>query len=931
MKEKAIKEKLYFQDFPVNDFKDDYVGVEAEVEMLKESVESDSKIIGLISEYGSGKSSIIELLKKSLDKDKYDIVNINLLDTNGINNDLEAHKRMLVQLANHKYKDKKNKKKLSYITKRLNSNYKSIDITTTSNSSAFWIFLSIFFFVIKFLYKNDVLSYINFLSYSKCPAIIGIIKELCNLSGFIGFAILFIVVIKSELICNYLKNGDNQTLNEFDLIEISKQLIDEEKITVIIIEDLDRLENTKYMEEFIKEINTYYKSMDNSKFIIALTPEEFYEMSKGKTLKMNVDNKYKPFNVVIELPTIKNSDYVVILNELLLSKKTIFKKSLSIDIEQTLSDWYWLSFGKNMNIRRLKHRINSVIHLYKTLLIRFPGKYIELKTCIAVVYLKDEYEQEYEQLINDETNEFKLKQYIERIIKENVSLDSLSGIEYDLYKLTTNGYIDYNCEMYCFNYSKHNKIFDVYEYELINNLMYDRKLKLADSRIENIIKNNPSCIKDILEKRLSLNMGLPLNIFDSKSLINYLYDSNEDMVKEMCKELLPIDNDHIKNTVSRLKKIKGTNFFNEENLNIYIKDSSNKLQEDGNVESINQIRLNLLEVIDNALNIKELYENNYSIITQEEMKKIGNLSYIIKLIDYSKVNLNNISYIVEMIDYLYTEEEKEQIINIVDKFNDEIIDYYFKNCKSLSKLANFEKEKLLKENKNRLNLTNLLEIERLINNLKYSIEELENKVIELLNSGMIDISQYKDFINILPCVHICTLKRIEKDDFNFKISDLIINEFEKNKEYFGYVKFKTINDNKIPSNNKKYYKQYEALYSNENHIFDKYMNNNIAFLKYISDNKIYEKYSTDRFMIMSNYAQSDELLNYAFDKLEDQQMLNDYLFNINSINCNKIMLTSLINKNKPKKKNLSKSAYNNFIHCCKDRSIKSKLGWIRKK
>ena len=35
--------------------------------------------------------------KKSLDKDKQDIVNINILDTNKINNDLKAYKRMLVQ------------------------------------------------------------------------------------------------------------------------------------------------------------------------------------------------------------------------------------------------------------------------------------------------------------------------------------------------------------------------------------------------------------------------------------------------------------------------------------------------------------------------------------------------------------------------------------------------------------------------------------------------------------------------------------------------------------------------------------------------------------------------------------------------------------------------------------------------------------------
>lgn len=906
------------------------MGFEAEVEMIKESVESDSKIIGLISEYGSGKSSIIELLKNSLDAGKYDIVNINLLDPDGINNDLEAHKRMLIQLANHKYSDKKNKKKLSHVTKRLNPNYKSIDISTTSNISSFFIGLSILLFIVKFLYVNGILSYINFLPHSKYQDVINVIKEVCNLSGVIGFIILFVTVIKSELICNYLKTGDSQSLNEFDLMEISKQLVNQEKITVIIIEDLDRLYEPDCIEEFIKEIITYYKSMDNCKFIIALTPEEFYEMSSDKETKKRADSKYKPFNMVIDLPSIKNSDYGVILNKLLLSKKEIFKTSLDIDIEQVLDSWSWLSFGANMNIRRLKHRINSVIHLYKTLINRFPGKYIELKTCIAVVYLKDEYEEDYEQLISNEKKEFKLKKNVERYIKEDISSDNLSGIDYDLYKLTKGGYIDYNCEMYCFNYSKYNKIFDIYECELVNALMYDRKFELDDLKVKNIINNNSGCIKDILDKRLSLNMGLPLNIFDSKPLINYLYD-NKDIVDVMCKDLLPIDNGHIKSTVSRVNKMKGTKFFDVENLNEYIESASRKLQEDGSIESIDQIRLSLLDVIDNPLIMKPLYGDDYSIITKEEMKKIGNLSYAIELIDYDKIDLNNISYIVEMIDILYTDSEKKIIIEVVDNFNDEIIDYYFKNCKSLSKLTKSEKERLLTEKENKFNLTSLVGIEKIINNVIYSTEKLENTVIELLNSDIINITQYKDFVNNLPNVHICTLKRIEENDFNIKSSELIVNEFEKNKEYYGYIKCRTINDDEIPTDNKKYYNQYEALYSNENHMFDKYIKNNITFLKYICTNKIYEKYDNYRFMIMSNCPQTTDLLNYAFLKLEDQQMLNDYVYNINSIISSKEELDEIIAKNKLRIKALNKDSFNNFIKCCNNQSIKMKLVWIKRK
>ena len=954
MKKTQAEEKLYFQDFPVNDYKDDYIGFEAEVEMIKESVESDSKIIGLISEYGSGKSSIIELLKKELDKDKYDVVNINLLDPEGITDDLEAHQRMLIQLANNKYGDKKskkkltyntkkinliykyrdikNKKKLTYITKRINPNYKSIDISTTNNLSLLGIIVSFLLFGIKFLYANGVLAYINFLPHSQYQNIINFIKAACNLSGLFGFVILFITLMQSELICNYLKNGDNQSINEFDLMEISKRLIDQNKVTVIVIEDLDRITDPAYIEKFIKEINLYYKSMNKCKFIIALTPKEFYEMSYSRKAE-EVDNKYKPFNAVIDLGNIKHSDYGVILNELLLSKKEIFKKVLKIDIEQSLDSWCWLSFGANMNIRRLKHRINGVIHLYRTLINRFPDMYIELKTCIAITYLKDEYEKEYDELICNEKKEFKLKQNIEKYIKENISSDCLSGIEYDLYMLTKGGYIDYNCEMYCFNYSKYNKIFDVYEYELINALMYDRKIELNDTKVENIINSNPGCIEEILAKRISLNIGLPLNIFDSKPLINYLYNNNKDIINIMYKDLLPIDNEHINVTVSRINKIKGTEFFKEGNLKDYLQQASQELQDNGYIESIEQIRLKLLDAFASPLILKELYKNDYPIISKEEMKKIGNLSIAIELIDFNKIKLNNIQYIIEAVDNLYTDTdtEKDIIIDISANLNDDIIDYFFKNCRSLSKLRESDKERLLSDNNNKLNLTVLAEIEKVINNVNYSTEKFESLVIELLNSGSITITQYRDFVNNLPNVHMCTLKRIEKDDFIFETSELILKEFEKSKEYFGYVKCKTINDNDIPTNNKKYHSQYEALYSNKGFIFDEYIRNSTYFLKYISDNKIYEKYDNRKFMIMTNYQQTFELLNYAFTKLDDRQMLDDYISSINNVTCGKENLSKIIDDNKAKIELLSKEALNNFIKCCNDQSAKSRLVWIKRK
>ena len=66
-----MKNKVYYQDDPINNFKDDKIGFEEEVNMLKEGIEGNAKVIGMISDYGSGKSSIINLLENNINKKKY--------------------------------------------------------------------------------------------------------------------------------------------------------------------------------------------------------------------------------------------------------------------------------------------------------------------------------------------------------------------------------------------------------------------------------------------------------------------------------------------------------------------------------------------------------------------------------------------------------------------------------------------------------------------------------------------------------------------------------------------------------------------------------------------------------------------------------------------------------------------------------------------
>lgn len=916
-----MRDKLYFQDFPVSNYEEDFVGFEEEVEMLKEGIDSESRIIGLVADYGSGKSSIIELLKAELDTEKYDVVNINLLDPDGKIEGLEAHKRLLIQLANHKYKEKKD---LSYIIKRINPNYKSIDISSKNKFSKFLIVLSLLLFIISYLYKNDLLHYINFLDTSKYLEVINAIKKICNISGILGFIILFFTIVKSEIVCNYLSKDSQQDLNELDLIEISKQLIDNKKTTIIVIEDLDR-NSTPEIEKFIKELMTFYVSMENCKFIIAVTPEELANMSNDKN-----DNKYKPFGMIVDLPKIKNSDYGVILKELLLSRKEVYMEHLNVQSEEEFNLWYWLSLGENINLRRLKHRINSVIHLYMTLKKRFPGKNIKIETCIAIIYLKDKYEDDFNKLLEEIPGKgFGLKNKLENFIINDVKPENENSLDSELYDLFNAGYIDHNCEMYCFNYSKYNTIFNVDENEIYNDYLCNRNYKLEDFKIQNVIKENPECIISAIKMRNTLNLGMPSNIFERKAIINYIIDNmtDKDLIG-MYNKLLSVDIKHINTTVVRLEKIKNTHFYNANNIKLYIDNIDQIFMDSDNLENVEEIRLKLLDFFAPA-DLQKLYGLEYPIITSDEIKKIRMLPIINSLLDFNKINDKNIDDILESIDETYSNNDEESLVQFIDRLSSNLTDYVFKKCSSISNLSENVKLELFNDKVALISLNDINETEQLITNFGYSFEETEKAAISLLNEGKIDLSKYQEFVNNLPNIHECTLERLLEDDCVFTLNDNIINEFKNTSKIYGSAKFKIFKYGKINLEDEDIKSQLEVIYSKSDCIFSKYMDN-ANFLEHIRDMEIYKKYDNHKFMILSHCSQTHDLLVYAFENLE-LDMLNDYISGVEKIECSREELLDLLNNCSNEIGQLSEVNSKKLYDFMKGQSLKMKYRWIRKK
>lgn len=939
-------ENVYYRDEPIKDYEHDYIGFEEQVNMLKEGIDNNERIIGLISDYGSGKSSIISLLKNCYKDSDVKFYNINLLDPNGKNDDtiLEAHKRFLLQFARQVYD--KNSMKLSFVTKKLNPNYKSIKVSSKKITSCIQFKIFIILVIISFLYKNNILGYLNFLNETELSFLIPCVREFCKISGILSFILFIYMIFRNEYIFNYSKNNESQEFNEYDLSEMFSDISNDIKNdkSVIVIEDLDRITDINYIKKFLKEIYTYYSNINNFTFIIAITPKEFDTISDGNIL----DEKYKIFGSVLVLPKIENNDYESILKNLLQEKENVFKERFGInDIKKKYSDWLWLAQGEKLNIRKIKHRLNETINLYLTLINRFPGKYVNLKTCIAVTYLKDNYDKDFNDLIKEDKKSniyiSKLKQIIDCYLKSN-NLDGIDEIIdktsdntnfiQDLTDLISNDFIDNNCEMYIYNYPKGNEVFNSYENDIYNCYLSDKEYHFDDLKCNETLSKNGSSLLKAIEERKQLGIKYPNNIFDRVSIFDFVFsNADEEEKMSILLDMLKISPQHISDTETRLIKIKDSVSFSKDYQKKYIELIKDDFRTNTPLGVISEIRLKLINVFfNNILILEPLYSDYFPIISADELALINSFNLMLKFINYKYLDTENIKYITTSLDKVYAKNNTEILKDFLTKLNSRIIDYFFKHSKIMEKLSIKDKKELYEKYKNSILLNDFDNISLFTTNINYSFPDLEEKVSNMFKNNIIDSNKYSNYINGLPNISKETLNYLEDDRCEFSINIKKIEKYYKMKDYYGYLKFKTILDGIIPkSEDQNITDVYEKLYSNEHNIFKKYIVKDNEFLKFIFENDIYKKYDLSHFQIMSFYNQNYKLLDYAFSNFTEINQLSEYVLNMTKIDCSEKEMFTLINVYNDKFKILNEESIKAFYKACKSKKAINRIKYLRKK
>lgn len=540
-----FNESVYLIDNPCSE-EEDSIGFGVYVNNLINILNNTSaKMIGLISNYGSGKSTVINMVENRNEMNKKEIffakVNLWNLPSNKEVSDkddltINIHKSFLNQILRKTNLPDIKKKSLE---KQINKNYGFLDLCIEDTS--FTKLLSFLFALLIFIIitKVDLFS-------MNVPRIAILILE------FAFAYALAQILIKSKIYFSFNKESKNtRTIDEFETTDCFYKIMEACKQSgikkvIICIEDIDRFTNGEGTIRFLEQIYKFYsESVDilniDIKFIVAIKPASKLETIDYKQ-NDQIKNLYeKIFDYIINLQPVAIQNYDILIQELLFGKyKKLQQMNILLPTDPEASFYHYLYKGKKNTIRDIKHRYNYAINLYENLLKNkqdAENVEINIETCFFVAYLEDEFTDSFYNLITDSENFEKM--VINRLTTGKLSLCEkcpefcevnkecpyfkvekfIDEIEFGF----TNKLIDMNYSMYFYKLPKSKKIKNVFD-TAVSNIILTDNVKECENATEYIEKANVNEIIESLSFVVN-NNNVPNVIFKNEKIFDITYDN----------------------------------------------------------------------------------------------------------------------------------------------------------------------------------------------------------------------------------------------------------------------------------------------------------------------------------------------------------------------------------------------------------------------
>ena len=401
---------------PIQRKKDDIIGFDSEVKRLKYSIKEGANIIGIVSDFGAGKSTIIELLKKSLCRLKYKFVKINLWDnhlsfmnknacesenaeeTPNNESNIKIHKSFLRQLSMqmNKYRD-------DYINRRINSNYGIAKISFPTYRNLFlWLLIYIGIIILTLFLGCKYYLQINPFNDITLSDKIEILKYFLPKIPTISIVFIIIYIIfNKEVLFSFWNSSKNREITEEDTIQIYNELVKPVfhlfrlRKLIIVIEDLDRIKNPILVKYYINEFYRIYiegnhKHKKGITFVFCVKDEFAYEELKdNQEIDKNDSHFIKIFDFSSNISNICINDFEEILKQLIMKDKLLSKIAMQ-ENQINIDEFLWIIQGENLNIRIIKKRLeyfkSLYLNIYNKGLYSNPNEkpFIDIKMCAFV-------------------------------------------------------------------------------------------------------------------------------------------------------------------------------------------------------------------------------------------------------------------------------------------------------------------------------------------------------------------------------------------------------------------------------------------------------------------------------------------------------------------------------------------------------------------
>ncbi|MBE6150507.1 MAG: hypothetical protein E7162_01645 [Firmicutes bacterium] len=945
----------------------DLIGYDSYVQSLNDAIDHGAKFIGLISDYGNGKSTLLNMLKNSEKGKEYELVSINLWncdERDNKNNVVDIHRIFLHQLVG-----KSNIKSKDYYKKKINKNYSLFDIKGRISCQFYFLALG-FLFILSFLEKIGLVTLFDI--------------ELLNIAYYFGLAFLcvLIVIIYKPVIAYKKSDSSPREIDENDTKDLYIDILDayfdrlKGKTLIICLEELDRYNNKDKVLEYLKEFYKFYKetySKFNVIFIISIkSAVQLSNMNSGEEVivvdKISVDGSVvdnndndeekkvkkleeisrvkstyeKLFDYILNLRPVNIHDYDVIVLELLKTKSnSLLENEIKFPSSKDLKEWKYLYKGENVKIRDIKHRYNFAISLFLSL--KETSIEPSIEKCLFMAYLEDEFSRLYELLIsknnllNDILVKFATKKEISTKTVPELTVLTIEEKEV-LFEGLSSKYISVDYNYYFYKFPKHKSPFNIYEYVLYSAVFFDEDNdniikgleKLDDNQILKIIDKRaiPNLLPDVVfkyPKLYYLMIDEKLEILENTIKVNYNIVTNLEKAKEFLINTKRLNRDSIKFLLSKYKETVFPDII--------------KLP----VDERAKIRLELTKVLgDDVLLFSSVFLDDNEPIKVDEINSIQTFSKTVQLINYDKLDSSIIDTIKKKINN--DNVSKASIIQLINNMSlskyvnaEEYKDFIYSLHLRKYTFSEIQYLQLLKASIEKMDLKNPNEFYKFVNHLNYYGLNYDKHYLSIIENGnvIVNVKNYAFIINKFGVISLSGLKYFDdyliKESICFAFNKNIRENFYSNEYYYYYVvstlfanKVFEIEMNRIDVLSEYYIRCFENMSS------WKYKITN-TMLEFLYKKVDFYKISSDKLLLFADMPQTETLIS-AVLSTKDRIFINKYLSKISNISdTDKENIYKLIGDYKNSNKDVGRRGIINLKQLTKNKKYLNYLDGRKKK